>query len=187
MSDGPHRSLPLRRPWKILAERAARDAYSFNEVGEAVAHALKSEFLEAPLREICNILDGKGQANLFTDNRIDRLEQLRDTWRGSAASNTLLDCAVDVVNSGLMGKPAQIAVLKDALAGYLLSANRSIEEHYLRKAGSKDASFVRGRLDVAYQHCNFNGIANEMLIARGTPSPVKNLPRNFGIDAGPPL
>lgn len=187
MSDGPHRSLPLRRPWKILAERAAREAYSEGEVGEAVAHALKKEFLEAPLGDICNILDGKGQANLFIDDRIDRLEQLRDTCRGSAASHTLIDCAVDVVNAGLTGKPAQIVVLKDALSGYLLSANRSIEEHYLRQAGSKNANFVRDRLDVAYQHCSFNSIANDMLTSRGGPSAIKNLPRNSGIDAGPPL
>lgn len=187
MSDGPHRSLPLRRPWKILAERAAREAYSVNEVGEAVAHALKKEFLEAPLGDICNILDGKGQTNLFIDNRIDMLEQLRDTCRGSAASNALIDCAVDAVNAGLTGKSAQIIVLKDAMAGYLLSANRSIEEHYLRKASNKDANFVRDRLDAAYQHCNFTRIANDMLTSRGRPSAVQNLPRNLGIDAGPPL
>lgn len=187
MSDGPHRSLPLRRHWKILAERAVREAYSVNEVGEAVAHALKREFLEAPLGDICNILDGKGQANLFIDNRIAMLEQLRDTCRGSAASNTLIDCAVDAVNVGLTGKPAQIVVLKDAMAGYLLSANRSIEEHYLREAGNKDANVVRNRLDFAYRQCNFKSIANDMLSSQGGSSSVQNLPRNLGIDAGPPL
>lgn len=187
MSDGPHRSLPLRRPWKILAERAAREAYPVSEVGEAMAHALKKEFLEAPLDDICRILDGKGQVSLFSDNRIDRLEELRETCRGSAAGNTLIDCAIDAVYAGMTGKPAQIIVLKDALAGYLFSANRSIEEHYLRQARSKDANFVRARLDKAYHQCNFGNIAIDMLVGRGGPSVIKNPPRNFGIDAGPPL
>ncbi len=187
MSDGPHRSLPLRRPWKILAERAAREAFPVSEVGEAVAHALKNEFLEVPLNAICQILEGKGQVSLFSDGQIDRLEVLRETSSGSAAANIVIDCAIDTLNAGITGKPACIIVLKDALAGYLFSANRSIEEHYLRKAGSKDANFVRNRLDAAYHQCNFDNIASDMLTGRGGPSINKNLPRNVGIDSGPPL
>lgn len=187
MSDGPHRSLPLRRHWKTLAERAAKEAYPTYEVGEALAHALKKEFLEAPLADICQILDGKGQGSLFSDNRIDRLEELRETCRGSAAGNTLIDCAIDVVNAGMTGKPAQIIVLRDALAGYSLSVNRSIEEHYLREAGSRNANFVRNRLGAAYQQCSFGNIADEMLAGWGGFGTAKSLPRNLGIDAGPQL
>ena len=187
MSDGPHRSLPLRRHWKTLAERAAREAYPVYEVGEALGHALKKEFLEAPLADICQILDGKGQVSLFSDNRIDKLEELRMTCRGSAADNTLIDCAVDAVNGGMTGKDARITVLKDALAGYSFSVNRSIEEHYLREAGNGDAAFVRGRLGAAYQHCNFDTIAGEMLAGWGGASTTMSLSRNLGIDVGPPL
>lgn len=187
MSDGPHRSLPRRRHWKALAERAAKEAYPVNEVGEALVHALKKEFLEAPLADICQILDGKGQASLFSDNRIDTLEELRETCRGSAAGNTLIDCAIDAVNAGMTGKPACIIVLKEALAGYSFSVNRSIEEHYLREVGSRDANFIRDRLGAAYQQCNFDSIAGEMLSGWGGMSTAKSLPRSIGIDAGPPL
>lgn len=187
MSDGPHRSLKLRRHWKTLAERAAKEAYSVNEVGEALVHALRKEFLEAPLADICQILDGKGQVSLFSDNRIDTLEELRETCRGSAVGNTLIDCAIDAVNAGMTGKPARITVLKEALASYSFSVNRSIEEHYLREAGSRNADFVRDRLGAAQQQCNFDSIAGEMLAGRGGLSTVRSLPRNSGIDAGPPL
>lgn len=187
MSDGPHRSLPLRKHWKTLAERAAKEAYPVNEVGEAFAHALKKEFLEAPLAEICQILDGKGQVSFFSDTQIDRLEELRGSCRGSSAGNTLIDCAIDTLNAGITGKPASIIVLRDALAGYSLNASRSIEEHYLREAGSKDATFVRNRLGAAYQQCNFDNIASEMLAGSAGHSMRMSLPRNLGIDAGPPL
>lgn len=187
MSDGPHRSLPLKRAWKTLAERAGKEAYPTSEVEEAMVFALKKEFLAAPLDEICQILDSKGQASLFSDNLIDRLEEFRETCRGSAANNILIDCAIDAVGQGITGKPAQIIVLRDALAGYMLSASRSIEEHYLREAGSKDANFVRTRLDMAYHQCNFGNIASDMLVGRGGTGVMKNLPRNLGIDAGPSL
>lgn len=187
MSDGPHRSLPLRRHWKTLAERAAREAYAIPEVGEALLHALKKDFLEAPLADLCQILDDKGQRNLFSDSQIDRLEELRESYRGSSASNLLIDCAIDAVKSGITGKSARIGVLKEALAGYAFSVSRSIEEHYLREPGSKDANFVRDRLSAAFQQCNFDSVASQMLAARGGRSTEKKLPRNIGIDAGPSL
>lgn len=187
MSDGPHRSLPLRRHWKILAERAAREAYPVFEVGEALGHALKNEFLETPLAEICKIIDGAGQGNLFSDTRIDGLESLRRYHCGSAATNIVIDCAIDAVNGGMTGRQARISVLKEALAGYSFSVNRSIEEHYLRKAGSNSAGFIRDRLEAAYQRCNFDNIASEMLVADWGSRNVGRLPLNLGLDAGPML
>jgi hypothetical protein len=49
MSDGPHRSLPMRRHWKDLAERAAKAAFSPDQVCEALPLALKCDILEAPI------------------------------------------------------------------------------------------------------------------------------------------
>lgn len=187
MSDGPHRSLPLRRHWKTLAERAAREAYPVFEVGEALGHGLKKEFLEAPLAEICQVIDGKGQGSLFSDTRIDRLESLRYACRGSAAANILIDCAIDAVNVGMTGRQARISVLKDALAGYSLSVNRSIEEHYLRAAGSNSAGFIRNRLEAAHHRCNFDNIASEMLAENWGGQNIGRLPHNLGLDAGPTL
>lgn len=48
MSDGPHRSLPMRKHWKDLAERADKAAYSATDVAEALPVALQKEFREAP-------------------------------------------------------------------------------------------------------------------------------------------
>ncbi len=58
MSDGPHRSLPLRPHWKTLARRAAKAAHSPDEVAEALPFALKRELLQAPLNQIREVLNG---------------------------------------------------------------------------------------------------------------------------------
>ncbi|MCY4635508.1 MAG: hypothetical protein OXG04_13560 [Acidobacteria bacterium] len=41
LSDGPHRSLNMRRGWKRLAERAANAAFDDNERRDALAGALQ--------------------------------------------------------------------------------------------------------------------------------------------------
>jgi hypothetical protein len=43
MSDGPHRSLPMRRGWKRVAERGDKRAYASEEVSEAIIVALEQD------------------------------------------------------------------------------------------------------------------------------------------------
>ena len=59
MSDGPHRSLPMRRHWKDTAERAARPVHSSAEVCNALTHALKRDILEAPIEKMRDILNSR--------------------------------------------------------------------------------------------------------------------------------
>ena len=44
MSDGPHRSLPMRPAWKKLAERADKAAFSAEEVRDALPAALAEDW-----------------------------------------------------------------------------------------------------------------------------------------------
>lgn len=44
MSDGPHRSLPMRRAWKKVAERAANPACAPEEIGNALIPALAQDW-----------------------------------------------------------------------------------------------------------------------------------------------
>ena len=44
MSDGPHRSLPLRPGWKRTAERADTPAYEATEVTRAASRALEDDW-----------------------------------------------------------------------------------------------------------------------------------------------
>ena len=92
MSDGPHRTLPMRRHWKDTAERAAKLVYSPSEVREALTVALKRDLLEGPIQKVREILDAR-KPDLFARRQIEQLEALRGECRGSAAANVLIDCA----------------------------------------------------------------------------------------------
>src|SRR5690606_21784567 len=148
MSDGPHKSLPMRRHWKDLAERAAKAAYSANEVCEAIPHVLEKDLSEAPLTAIHDILS-VSQGSLFTDDKIDRLEAVRQKSVRSAASNLAIDCAIQALAEGMTGDAAYRAALENTCAERLRGGFRSVEEHYLREAGARSARFVRDRLDAS--------------------------------------
>ena len=184
MSDGPHRSLPLRRHWQAFAERSAKAAFSPAEVCEALPHALKKDILEAPLREVRDIMKSD---TLFPDMRIERLERLRLSHRGAAASH-LIDAAIAAAADDLTGQAGTEAAVKAALEGIARDALRGIEEHYQREANFRSARFVRDRMDAARQQHDCAALARELLSAEKPPSRRSvGLPRHSGVDEGPPL
>lgn len=186
MSDGPHRSLPMRRHWKNLAERAAKAAYSMEEVREALPFALQKDLREAPLASIREVFSGN-QGSLFIESEIARLEAIRQSSVHSAAGHIVIDCAVQAVAAGLTGETAYQAALENACDAQARSALRSVEEHYHREASARSAYYVRDRLDAARQQCDFKalaaGIAADAPSARG----AAHLPRHTGLDEGPTL
>lgn len=187
MSDGPHRSLPMRRHWKDLAERAAKAAYSADQVCEGLPYALKKDFREAPLEVVRDILGGGKQGSLFQNERIEQLEAVRQTCRGSAAGNILLDCAVVAVGAGLIGDAAFQSTLENACEEQARSGLRSIEEHYQREASAGSAQYVRNRLDAARHQCDFRAIASDFMSPAKPPRDALRLSRHTGLDEGPAL
>jgi hypothetical protein len=186
MSDGPHRSLPMRRHWKNLAERAAKAAYSANEVCEALPFALQKDLRDAPLTAIRDILSG-GQGSLFANDEIKRLEGVRQGSTRSAACNVVIDCAIKAVISGLIGEAAYRATLENACEAQVRSQFRSVEEHYHREASAHSARYVRDRLDSARQQCDFKTIASDFMSGAQSPRGAAHLPRHTGLDEGPSL
>lgn len=190
MSDGPHKSLPLRSYWKTVAERIAKDAYSIEEVSDALSIALNKDLREAPLATVQSIFLKDEQRSLLGDESLEmfeKLEILRYTYYGSSMANTLIDCSVEAVENGLTGEIAYRSALENAAHERVYSICRSIEEHYLRKASNHEARFIRNRLSDARRGCDFKGLAGD-LVAAGSPLLHSNrLPRRTGIDEGPRL
>ena len=178
MSDGPHRSLPMRRHWKDFAERSAKAAFSPDQVSEALPHALKKEILGTPIKEVRDIMGGN---SLFPEMRIERLEALRQDYRGSAAATHLIDCAIEATARGLIGEDGTHAAIKNAIEDTARDALRGIEEHYQREAGSRSAGYVRTRLEAARQQLDCNALTSEFL-ASGKPPSLRSvtLPRHTG-------
>ena len=112
MSDGPHRSLKMRRGWKRFAERADKAAFAPEEVCDAIPAALEQDWRkEVPPslpRQIREILQDN-QSSLFEDQRIEKLEVLRSKTAGYPLAGAFLDCAIQAAAKGKAGDEALAA------------------------------------------------------------------------------
>src|SRR5690242_21896062 len=103
MSDGPHRSLPMPKGWKRVAESADNRAFSAAEVREAIVPALEEDCLAEisfkfvqGLREI-RAKDGE---SLFNSDAVTLLEGLRST-AGPGLGRVVLEYAFKHAVNGL--------------------------------------------------------------------------------------
>ncbi len=186
MSDGPHLSLPLRRPWPKLAERAAKPAYSVDEMVDAFEAGLRRELREVP-SVIREIMGGGEQAALFDDDRIGQLEAARSAAWGSALAAVAINCAIEATQSGRFGDDGFLHAMKAALREFALGQFRSMEEHYLGKAGIRSASSLRTRLDACLRATDLGAVVRKYMTssARKMPNPPPEI--RTGIDEGPHL
>jgi hypothetical protein len=169
-----------------VAERAGRLAYSHDEVNERIKVALAKDFAEAPLAKVRDILSEQDQKSLFPADRIAQLDEIRASCRGSAVANTVIDCAIEAVHSGLTGGNALRAALENAASAHLQARSNQIEEHCLRN-DPKHGSLVRARLRAARAAVSGDQIASEMMSGRPAKSDSRVLHRHDGVDDGPAL
>jgi hypothetical protein len=163
MSDGPHRSLPMRPSWRRVAERGDKHAYTAEEISRALAPALEQDCRDDLSREfLSGVRRVVQEPSLFRDDVAARLEALRPQ-AGSGIGRAVLD------NVGLLS-PAEgdgFAVVQEALKAALMDrANRGarqVEEHYLGEASTPRANNVRGRLDDGIGCTDFDAIATRVL------------------------
>lgn len=81
MSDGPHRSLPMRKGWKKLAERGDGRLHTAEQVREAVPLALaddwRAEGCDHFMKQVRDVLLGDGQSQLFKPTKDDTVNALK--------------------------------------------------------------------------------------------------------------
>lgn len=186
MSDGPHRSLPMRRHWKKFAERASKHSYSLDEVSAVLPSALMNDFKDAPLNQVSGIFLGDGQIPLFQQDCADRLEELRRICRGSTVGNTLIDCAIEANANGLTGEAAINAAVRNASEAYARTILHQIEEHYRRKQPGSQFN-VRNRMSAACNQVSFASFASEMMYGNDGTKGKFDVMKRTGIDEGPRL
>lgn len=83
MSDGPHRSLPMRKGWQKLAERGDGKLHTAEQVRDAVPLALADDWRDERcddfMKHVRGVLLGNDQDSLFKltkDETIDALKKL---------------------------------------------------------------------------------------------------------------
>jgi hypothetical protein len=94
MSDGPHRSLPLRKAWKELAKRGDQGTYDAEQVAEAAAGALASDFKNeikwSLVDALKSIFTGRDNSLGLPEIALQELEDAKSLAAGSVFERTQL-------------------------------------------------------------------------------------------------
>lgn len=188
MSDGPYRSLPLPPGWKRVAKCAEKQAFSIDEIGDAVAPALtqdwsRNEVMDV-VRSIREIFNDR-QESLLT-SRSARLAELLPLAGGNDMKQILITCAMRRADAGETGSEALAATTSDTLEIWGARHGRPIEEHYCRKWNAGSADQVRTRIEAGIGMVQLPSLARQLLgvdASRAPRSPAKHT----GLEEGPRL
>lgn len=166
MSDGPHRSLPMRKGWKKLAERGDGRLHSDEQVRDAVPLALTDDWREERCDDFMNhvkdVLLGSNQDTLFQLTKNETVDALRKLpGSGYPMRRILTDALIQAVEDGHLGGQAILKGVADALAIRCSARARQVEEHYLRASNERRAVDVRMRIEDGASRSDFDAIARQ--------------------------
>lgn len=188
MSDGPHRALPMRAPWKRAAERADNTAFDVAEITEAIATATVPDFhADVPpklLAEVQNIANAE-QKNLFASDSIAALEKIKREHAVEPRARDFVDRVIAAVKDGKSALAALASSIEQNIRQAVANSNRHIEEFYRRKTKASRSLNVRARLDQGASRLNFGEIVQRILAPKGQKNPRTS--RKKGLDDGVPL
>lgn len=191
MSDGPHRSLPMRPSWRRLAERADKRAWSAEDVGDAFCDAVRDDFKRDVTADFLIALNGiigaSRQYLMFAEHGADQLAELRAVTATSSFAESIVDYVEIALRRGRVGKEAWQEGLQRAFLERGSEGLRQVEEHYKRKASQKAAERVRDRLEEGLRSKNFQAISESLLKQHRTDVVTRSTTKDRSLDAGPVL
>ena len=188
MSDGPYKSLPMKRSWRRAAKCAYKEAFSQNEIIDSVARAAhadwRAEVRPALVASVIAVVAPQEQT-LFPDQIAADLIKLRRTCCSPLAASFVHN-VIDALATGRIGGDAVQFAAEEALSDRLLCSYRQVEEHVRRNDSSGNADFVRNRFEAAHDQIDKPVLARAAL-KTGQPLARRNRAESAGIDAGVPL
>lgn len=186
MSDGPHRSLPMGRRWKKLAECLDNASFSTDDLCErrdsAILGEFKREVSDSLMAGLRDILCSSDQGSLFGPSG-DEIENLRMHTSGSSVGNLLLDCAIDAVNSGVSGEAALAAACNETANEIFDRHGRGMAEHYQRETGAKRASHFQARMQSVQDGRSMDSLVKR-IVEGGRAMVIRAPTRHTGIEDG---
>ena len=186
MSDGPHRSLPMRPGWKKVAERAHNQTFSVEQGRDAMVDAVRQDRdKEMPRGFIDSIRRELAQMTLFNEDLTRLLKSIRPSVSGSVMGNSLLDFLSCAMDGRRPGEAALQNAVEDALQDRVARGMRQVEEHYIRESGEENALNVRQRMGEAARSIDFRMLAIQLLDPH--PQPARRVRKRDGLNDGVPL
>lgn len=189
MSDGPHRSLPMRKPWKELAKRGDQCIYDSVQVAEAATQALASDFKNEVSWSLINILksifEGLGNSLRLPEIAIQQLEEVRVSAAGSVFGRNAIEWSIQLVNEGRLEPNAVYEAIGLAAKQRGYANTRAIQEHVLRKTNQHRAEGVAARLHSAISGLSERELGTTLVDRQVTG--VGRLKKRTSLDEGVPL
>jgi len=185
MSDGPHKSLPMRPGWRRVAERAASPAYEPADICDALQPALARDWGDEVPGELVRGLDEilRGPQHLFRDEQVRRLESLRPLTAAHGLGVLVLECAIEVAIAGDGDPDALVTAVANALALRASRGALQVEEHYCRASRTPRAQNVRTRIDQGIGGTSFTDLARQLLNRQAAPA-SRSPAKQQGLDDG---
>ena len=185
MSDGPHKSLPMRAGWKKFAERADKAAYDPEQVADLAIPALEGDWREEVAPHIDSLRKALGdgrQGLLFDEQRMVELEALKRLNPGAPLWHAIVECVALALANGRIGNDALLDGCTDALRDRGGRGVRYAEEHYLRKSNEPRTLKLRTRMQDGMARAQIEGMARRVL---GLESESGSQPQKLkGLDDG---
>ncbi|MBK9440986.1 MAG: hypothetical protein IPN53_06545 [Comamonadaceae bacterium] len=153
MSDGPHRSLPMRKPWRELAKCGDQGTYDAEQVIEAAAGALASDFKNevkwSLIDALKSIFTGRDNSLGLPEIALQELEDAKVLAAGSVFGMNAVAWSIELITEGRFGLDAFYDAIGLAAKMRGFANVRSVEEHYLRESNQRRSENVSKRLHAA--------------------------------------
>lgn len=189
MSDGPHRSLPMRKPWRELAKRGDQGTYDAEQVAEAAAGALVSDFKNevkwSLIDALKSIFTGRDNSLRLPEIALQELEAAKVLAAGSVFGMNAVAWGIELISEGRFGLDAYYDAIGLAAKERGFANVRSVEEHYLRESNQRRSDNVSKRLHTAISSLS-EGRLGSMLVAPELARPQR-LKKKIHLDEGVPL
>ena len=184
MSDGPHRSLPMRPAWRGLAARADNVNHAREEVTDALARAVRSDFRNevspAHVGALRRIFDRDGNSLGMAEIAMAQLRDAAPLASGSGFGQKLQEWATIAASEGRLSRDALHEAVGKAALESTYAGIRHTSEHYVRESTERRAAKVEGRMRDAAAHLNSSTLGASLLAPVG---PRRSL-RHAGLDDG---
>lgn len=193
MSDGPYKSLPMRKSWKDASERAHKQSFSEEERAESMCVALKSDFMRDAGRDyfqaLGNVLVSQEQGNLLADQVMTEIENINNKFSQSPLRDNITEHIHAALHSGLQGEAALVEGVNRAVKDHGQGCIRQVEEHYKRDAKNfrehQKADSVRNILQRTLASEAISTVGNEIIdFIRGEAIQTR-LVKASGLEDGP--
>jgi hypothetical protein len=190
MSDGPHRSLPMKPRWRSVAERACNGAFGVDEISVAMMPALladcQDEMTPRFIGQLRSLCEQHETLLIKTTCRCGWKPCGRKPVMGWA--DGFLKTSPDSQSKRNSAVFTLAEAIEDACVERLAKSNRQMEEHTLRKSSVSRANDLRNRLEqaTAKAEAPVAGLARQLLKLDNN-RPARSSTKRDGLDEGPSI